>query len=105
MNKATDLKTYTKTGCGTDCEGGYEIALAGVEAAETPEPPLAAITGIVLVGLGAFGMKRRKKFTVESGRRNRLPRQLICTLMGRPASKILICGKTGCVEASPSLNC
>lgn len=56
---AGSLSSYSKTGCGADCQGGYDISLEGAEFSNLPEPASGLLTGLVLVGLGLAGREKR----------------------------------------------
>jgi hypothetical protein len=58
VSGAGSLTSYSKTGCGTDCEGGYDISLEGAQFSNLPEPASGLLTGFVLVGLGLIGRTR-----------------------------------------------
>jgi hypothetical protein len=59
---AGSIKNYSQNGCGTACEGGYNITFTGggVQNSNLPEPASMLLTGAVLAGLGAVGLKRKK---------------------------------------------
>jgi hypothetical protein len=58
---AGPIKNNSQNGCGTACQGGYDITFTGggVQPSNLPEPASMLLTGVVLVGLGAAGLKRK----------------------------------------------
>ena len=55
---AGSLTSYSKTGCGADCQGGYDISLEGAEFSNLPEPASMLLTGLALA---AVGLARRRR--------------------------------------------
>jgi hypothetical protein len=66
---AGTIRNYSQNGCGTACQGGYDITFAGggVQYSNLPEPASMLLTGAVLVGLGAVGIKRKKRYRLSCG--------------------------------------
>lgn len=55
---ASSVVNFSKNGCGTDCQGGYDISLEGAEFSNLPEPGSMLLTGLALA---AVGLARRRK--------------------------------------------
>lgn len=61
---AGPLKKYSQNGCGTNCEGGYEVSFlgGGVQSSNLPEPASVILTGSALV---ALAVRSRKSFRMR----------------------------------------
>jgi hypothetical protein len=56
---AGPITSYSKGGCGVDCEGGYDINLSGAQFSNLPEPGSMLLTGAAMMGLAGL-LKRRR---------------------------------------------
>lgn len=57
---AKTLANFSDAGCGSGCEGSYDIHLTGASFAEAPEPQTFALMGAGLLAIGALRRKLRR---------------------------------------------